>query len=261
RDRLDERRAPRAALFRRDAARQQAVPSARTRRDRVARLRRRLAARRTRLHRGRHRRVSRDARDGRALRAVGVRQPEVPDPEPRARRRVPAQDERGRVAVQRLADGDGRRDQGGARPRPGRLGPRHAVRFRAEDDLTRRQTISRGGAEAPRAIRGTVDRFRICPMFAASLLLASLLSAQPPAPGAPQATEHDYVIHTFTFASGETLPELRVHYRTYGTPRKDPQGIVRNAVLIMHGTGGTGAQFTGRGFAGELFGPGRVLDA
>ena len=98
-------------------------------------------------------------------------------------------------------------------------------------------------------------------MFAASLLLASLLSAQLPAPGAPQATEHDYVIHDFAFASGETLPELRIHYRTYGTPRKDAQGIVRNAVLIMHGTGGTGAQFTGRGFAGELFGPGQLLDS
>ena len=47
-----------------------------------------------------------------------------------------------------------------------------------------------------------------------------------------------------------------MHYRTLGTPRKDAQGIVRNAVLIMHGTGGTGGQFTGRGFAGELFLPG-----
>jgi len=78
---------------------------------------------------------------------------------------------------------------------------------------------------------------------------------------APQPTEQDFVIRDFTFTSGETLPELRIHYRTYGTPQKDAQGVVRNAVLIMHGTGGTGAQFTGRGFAGELFQPGQPLDA
>ncbi|HEX5475824.1 MAG TPA: alpha/beta fold hydrolase [Vicinamibacterales bacterium] len=91
-----------------------------------------------------------------------------------------------------------------------------------------------------------------------SIALAFLLlqPAQAPVP-----VEHDFVIHDFHFTSGETLPELRIHYRTYGTPRKDAQGIVRNAVLIMHGTGGTGAQFIGRGFAGELFGAGQPLDA
>jgi homoserine O-acetyltransferase len=78
---------------------------------------------------------------------------------------------------------------------------------------------------------------------------------------APQPAEQDFVIRDFTFTSGETLPELRIHYRTYGTPQKDAQGVVRNAVLIMHGTGGTGAQFTGRGFAGQLFQPGQPLDA
>ena len=78
---------------------------------------------------------------------------------------------------------------------------------------------------------------------------------------APRPTEGDFVIRNFRFTSGETLPELRMHYRTLGTPQKDAQGIVRNAVLIMHGTGGTGGQFTGRNFAGELFGPGQPLDA
>jgi homoserine O-acetyltransferase len=91
------------------------------------------------------------------------------------------------------------------------------------------------------------------------LLALTLLQAQPAA--APQAVEGDFVIKNFPFTSGETLPELRMHYRTYGTPQKDAQGVVRNAVLIMHGTGGTGAQFVGRGFAGELFGPGQPLDA
>ena len=77
------------------------------------------------------------------------------------------------------------------------------------------------------------------------LLAFTLLQTPAPAPAAP--TEADFVIRNFRFASGETLPELRLHYRTLGTPRKDAQGVVRNAVLIMHGTGGTGAQFIGAG--------------
>jgi homoserine O-acetyltransferase len=77
----------------------------------------------------------------------------------------------------------------------------------------------------------------------------------------PAPAEADFVIRNFTFASGETLPELRLHYRTYGVPQKNAQGIVTNAVLIMHGTGGTGAQFVGRTFAGELFGQGQPLDS
>ena len=77
----------------------------------------------------------------------------------------------------------------------------------------------------------------------------------------PPMTEADYVIRNFRFNSGETLPELRMHYRTFGTPRKNAQGVVTNAVLVMHGTGGSGAQFIGRQFAGELFMPGQPLDA
>ena len=90
-------------------------------------------------------------------------------------------------------------------------------------------------------------------------LIVALLQTQP-APLARPA-EGDYVIRNFRFTSGETLPELRMHYRTYGTPARNAQGVVTNAVLIMHGTGGTGAQFVGRGFAGELFGQGQPLDA
>ena len=90
----------------------------------------------------------------------------------------------------------------------------------------------------------------------ALLLSVTLLQpAQAPAP-----VEGNYVIKDFRFTSGETLPELRIHYRTFGTPQRDAQGVVRNAVLIMHGTGGTGAQFVGRNFAGQLFGPGQPLD-
>jgi homoserine O-acetyltransferase/O-succinyltransferase len=77
----------------------------------------------------------------------------------------------------------------------------------------------------------------------------------------PQPTESDYVIHDFHFRSGEVLPELRIHYRTLGTPRRDETGIVRNAVLILHGTTGHGSNFLRPEFAGELFGKGQLLDA
>jgi homoserine O-acetyltransferase len=74
-------------------------------------------------------------------------------------------------------------------------------------------------------------------------------------------TESDFTIHDFKFASGETLPELRLHYRTLGKPEKDAQGKVTNAVLITHGTTGSGAQFIRSEFAGELFGKDQPLDA
>jgi homoserine O-acetyltransferase len=77
----------------------------------------------------------------------------------------------------------------------------------------------------------------------------------------PPPTEGDVTLRNFQFASGESLPELRIHYRTLGKPQRDAQGIVRNAVLIGHGTGGTGAQFIRAEFAGELFGAGQLLDA
>lgn len=77
----------------------------------------------------------------------------------------------------------------------------------------------------------------------------------------PAAVEGDFVARDFRFGSGETLPSLNVHYRTLGTPRRDASGVVRNAVMILHGTGGTGAAFLSRTFGGELFGPGQLLDA
>jgi homoserine O-acetyltransferase len=78
---------------------------------------------------------------------------------------------------------------------------------------------------------------------------------------APATTEGDFVVHDFKFHSGESLPELRLHYRTLGKPARDAQGRVTNAVLILHGTGGSGQQFLQPQFAGELFGPGQLLDA
>jgi homoserine O-acetyltransferase len=77
----------------------------------------------------------------------------------------------------------------------------------------------------------------------------------------PAPIEGDYTIRNFRFSKGDVLPELRIHYRTLGKPAKDASGIVRNAVLIGHGTGGTGAQFIRPEFAGELFGAGQLLDA
>jgi homoserine O-acetyltransferase len=77
----------------------------------------------------------------------------------------------------------------------------------------------------------------------------------------PEPTPGAYVLRDFRFASGETLPELRIHYRSLGQPRRDGQGVVRNAVLILHGTTGSGAQFLRPEFAGELFGKGQPLDA
>jgi homoserine O-acetyltransferase/O-succinyltransferase len=77
----------------------------------------------------------------------------------------------------------------------------------------------------------------------------------------PAPSEGDYTIKNFRFDSGESLPELKMHYRTLGTLKKDKQGHATNAVLIMHGTGGDGKQFLRDIFAGELFAPGQPLDA
>lgn len=78
--------------------------------------------------------------------------------------------------------------------------------------------------------------------------------------GTLKSTELDYTVHDFHFADGEILPEVRLHCTTLGTPMKDANGHVRNAVLIMHGTSGTGQQFFNPVFAGVLFGPGQLLD-
>ena len=76
----------------------------------------------------------------------------------------------------------------------------------------------------------------------------------------PPPAESDYSIRDFKFTGGETLQEIRIHYGTLGKAEKDAQGKTTNAVLIMHGTTGSGAQFLRPEFAGELFGPGQPLD-
>ncbi len=96
-------------------------------------------------------------------------------------------------------------------------------------------------------------------LFAVALLafpFAAVRAAEYPAP-----QEADYTLKNFEFASGEKLPELRIHYRTVGTLKKDAQGHALNAVLITHGTTGNGSNFIRPEFAGELFGAGQPLDA
>ncbi|MGH9814727.1 MAG: alpha/beta fold hydrolase [Candidatus Acidiferrales bacterium] len=112
---------------------------------------------------------------------------------------------------------------------------------------------------------------------ALAILLAicagTALSGTAPAPGQrqraarttqqtwPQQRDGDYTAQNFRFGSGEVLPELRLHYITIGTPRRDANRRVTNAVLIMHGTGGSGRQFLSPQFADELYAPGQPLDA
>jgi homoserine O-acetyltransferase/O-succinyltransferase len=77
----------------------------------------------------------------------------------------------------------------------------------------------------------------------------------------PVPTPGDFTIKDFQFKSGEKLPEVKLHYYTLGTAQKDASGKVRNAVLILHGTGGSGKQFLTPNFGGVVFGPGQLLDA
>lgn len=71
----------------------------------------------------------------------------------------------------------------------------------------------------------------------------------------------EFTIRDFEFRSGDVLPELRLRYRTLGEPRRDTSGDVRNAVMILHGTTGSGAQFLRKSFADELFLAGQLLDS
>ena len=97
-------------------------------------------------------------------------------------------------------------------------------------------------------------------LLCAITVLASMPSAGQQA-AVPATAEGDFVVKNFQFRSGETLPELRLHYTTLGKPVRNAEGRVTNAVLILHGTGGAGSQFLQPVFAGELFGPGQLLDA
>jgi homoserine O-acetyltransferase len=104
------------------------------------------------------------------------------------------------------------------------------------------------------------------------LLMLAALALQPvTAPtgwGSPAPTssvswptrEGDVVLRDFRFAEGETLPDLRMHYTTLGSPHRNGAGEIDNAVMVLHGTGGDGKQFLRPQFADELYGPGQPLD-
>ena len=77
----------------------------------------------------------------------------------------------------------------------------------------------------------------------------------------PEPISGDFTLKDFRFNGGETLPEVRIHYRTIGTLRREGRGAAANAVLLLHGTTGTGKAFLSENFAGVLFGPGQLLDA
>lgn len=99
-------------------------------------------------------------------------------------------------------------------------------------------------------------------MSIAAALVALALQAAPsaPAPSPWPIAEADFVARDVQFGSGESLAEVRIHYATLGTPHRDRRGRVDNAILLLHGTGGSGRQFLAPQFAEELFGPGQPLD-
>src|SRR5437764_6401064 len=85
-------------------------------------------------------------------------------------------------------------------------------------------------------------------------VLAIMLAAPAAAADYPAPQEGTWVARDFRFHTGEVMPELRLHYRTVGDPRNP-------AVLMLHGTTGSGASLLTPAFAGELFGAGQPLDA
>ncbi|HEY1606605.1 MAG TPA: alpha/beta fold hydrolase [Allosphingosinicella sp.] len=97
-------------------------------------------------------------------------------------------------------------------------------------------------------------------MFAAALLAAPAAAQAPHSSYADRLKEGDAVLRDFHFVDGERLPELRIHYATLGMPRRDAKGEIVNAVMVLHGTGGSGRQFLAPQFADELYGPGQPLD-
>ena len=98
-----------------------------------------------------------------------------------------------------------------------------------------------------------------CRVFSVVLITFAALALRAADYPAPQSGT--FVVKDFQFKSGEKLPEVKLHYYTLGTPQKDASGKVRNAVLILHGTGGSGRQFLTPNFGGVVFGPGQLLDA
>src|SRR5258708_2062151 len=96
--------------------------------------------------------------------------------------------------------------------------------------------------------------------FASFMLLLVCTCAMVRAADYPAPQEADFIVKDFQFKPGERMPEVRIHYYTFGAPRKDASGKVVNAVLLLHSTGGSARQYFNANFAGVLFNPGGVLD-
>jgi homoserine O-acetyltransferase len=98
-------------------------------------------------------------------------------------------------------------------------------------------------------------------LFLAVLALQASPAPAVPAPAATWSTkEGDVTLANFKFRSGEALPRLKMHYTTLGSPHRNAAGEIDNAVMVLHGTGGSGQQFLRPQFADELYGPGQPLD-
>lgn len=89
---------------------------------------------------------------------------------------------------------------------------------------------------------------------------APVTTAAPAAAKSWPTQEGDVALADFKFRSGETLPRLNMHYTTLGKPHRNAAGEIDNAIMVLHGTGGSGQQFLRPQFADELYGPGQPLD-
>jgi homoserine O-acetyltransferase len=97
-------------------------------------------------------------------------------------------------------------------------------------------------------------------LFLAALALQASPAPASAAPNSWPTQEGDVALPDFAFRSGEKLPKLNMHYTTLGSPHRNAAGQIDNAVMVLHGTGGTGQQFLRPQFADELYGPGQPLD-
>jgi homoserine O-acetyltransferase/O-succinyltransferase len=102
-----------------------------------------------------------------------------------------------------------------------------------------------------------ITSFKRALIAAPAVALATLFSSV----ASPQGREGDFIARDVRFENGQAMQEVRLHYTTLGAPTRDVNGTVRNAILVLHGTGGSGRAFLSAAFAGELFGPGKLLDS
>ena len=102
-------------------------------------------------------------------------------------------------------------------------------------------------------------------LFLSVALSATAQTMSAPATQTPPAAswptkDGTYIIKNFRFRTGETLPELKLHYLTLGTPHRNAQGNIDNAILLLHGTGGDAHSLLAPQFSNILFGPGQPFD-